>query len=54
MLCILTCKETSPDFVNLIAFEKLLQNAKEQFQIDGLVHGGIKSKFQKEKFETLL
>jgi len=33
--------------------ENLLQNAKDQFQIDGLVHGGIKSKFQKEKFETL-
>jgi len=37
----------------LIAMENLLQNAKDQFQIDGLVHGGIKSKFQKEKFETL-
>ena len=37
----------------LIVMEKLLQNAKEQFQIDGLVHGGIKSKFQKEKFESL-
>ena len=37
----------------LIVMENLLQNAKDQFQIDGLVHGGIKSKFQKEKFETL-
>ena len=37
----------------LIAMEKLLQKAKKEFQIDGLVHGGIKSKFQKEKFETL-
>ena len=37
----------------LIVMEKLLQNAKEQFQIDGLIHGGIKSKFQKEKFESL-
>ena len=42
--------ETSDE---LIVMEKLLQNAKEQFQIDGLVHGGIKSKFQKEKFESL-
>ena len=42
--------ETSDE---LIVMEKLLQNAKEQFQIDGLVHGGIKSTFQKEKFETL-
>ncbi len=31
----------------------MLQRAKEQFQIEGLVHGGIKSKFQKEKFENL-
>ena len=37
----------------LIAMENLLQNAKDQFHIDGLVHGGIKSTFQKEKFETL-
>ena len=31
----------------------MLQNAKEQFGIEGLVHGGIKSQFQKEKFENL-
>jgi len=37
----------------LIVMEKLLQNAKESFHIEGLVHGGIKSNFQKEKFETL-
>jgi len=37
----------------LSAMEKLLQNAKEQFHIEGLVHGGIKSQFQKEKFESL-
>lgn len=36
----------------LCALETLLQNAKEQFQIEGLVHGGINSNFQKEKFET--
>ena len=37
----------------LFVLETLLQNAKEQFHIEGLVHGGIKSQFQKEKFETL-
>ncbi len=37
----------------LFAIENLLQNAKKQFHIEGLVHGGIKSQFQKEKFETL-
>ncbi len=39
--------------VEMNALESLLCNAKEKFQIEGLVHGGIKSKFQKEKFETL-
>ena len=33
--------------------ENLLQIAKDEFQIEGLVHGGIKSKFQKEKFENI-
>ncbi|MGY5150429.1 MAG: diphthine--ammonia ligase [Candidatus Nitrosopumilus sp. bin_68KS] len=37
----------------LLLLEKLLQNAINQYQIQGLVHGGIKSNFQKEKFETL-
>ena len=50
----LTASSNSDDTVDeLTAMENLLQNAKDQFQIDGLVHGGIKSKFQKEKFETL-
>jgi ABC transporter with metal-binding/Fe-S-binding domain ATP-binding protein len=50
----LTASSNSDDTVDeLIVMENLLQNAKDQFQIDGLVHGGIKSKFQKEKFETL-
>jgi ABC transporter with metal-binding/Fe-S-binding domain ATP-binding protein len=37
----------------LIILESLLQTAKEQYQIEGLVHGGIKSKFQKDKFENI-
>lgn len=37
----------------LILLEKLLKNAIAEFEIEGLVHGGIKSKFQKEKFENL-
>jgi len=37
----------------LSLLETLLQNAIDQYQIDGLVHGGIKSKFQKEKFEKI-
>ena len=37
----------------LILLEKLLKNAIDEFEIEGLVHGGIKSKFQKEKFRNL-
>ena len=37
----------------LSLLENLLQNAIDKYQIEGLVHGGIKSKFQKEKFENV-
>jgi len=37
----------------LTVLGNLLEIAKVQFNIEGLVHGGIKSKFQKDKFETL-
>ena len=47
------CSNSDETVDELIVLEKLLQNAKDEFKIDGLVHGGIKSKFQKEKFETL-
>ena len=47
--------DSSSDETNdeLIVLEKLLKNAINEFKIEGLVHGGIKSKFQKEKFEIL-
>jgi len=31
----------------------LLKKAKQDFQIDGLVHGGISSEFQKKRFEKI-
>ena len=37
----------------LLALETLLKNAKKQFHIEGLIHGGIKSQFQKDKFEII-
>jgi len=37
----------------LFALEFLLKKAKKQYNIEGVVHGGIKSKFQKEKFEMI-
>ena len=37
----------------LLHLENLLVTAKEKFDIEGIVHGGIKSNFQKEKFETI-
>ena len=47
------CSNSDETVDELIALKKLLQNAKDEFKIEGLVHGGIKSKFQKEKFESL-
>ena len=35
------------------ALETLLQKAKQDFQIDGIVHGGISSEFQKKYFENV-
>ena len=31
----------------------LLEKAKQDFQIDGLIHGGISSEFQKKRFENI-
>ena len=39
--------------VELYALKMLLQKAKKQFDVKGVVHGGIQSNFQKDKFETL-
>lgn len=50
-LTITSNSDETDDELSLI--ENLLQNAKDQFQIEGLVHGGIKSKFQKEKFKNV-
>lgn len=50
-LTITSNSDETDDELSLI--ENLLHDAKDQFQIDGLVHGGIKSKFQKEKFESV-
>ncbi len=50
-LTITSNSNETDDELSLI--ENLLQDAKEQFQIEGLVHGGIKSNFQKEKFENV-
>ncbi|NIM25296.1 MAG: diphthine--ammonia ligase [Nitrosopumilaceae archaeon] len=33
--------------------EKILIKAKKDFQIEGMVHGGIKSRFQKNNFENI-
>ena len=50
----LTIASTSDETENeLTLVENLLQKAKDQFQIEGLVHGGIQSKFQKDKFENI-
>ena len=50
--CVADSKSDKTDD-ELLVLENLLQSAKEQFHVEGLAHGGITSKFQKEKFETL-
>ena len=37
----------------MYALEVLIEKARVDFQIDGLVHGGISSEFQKKKFEKI-
>ena len=37
----------------MIVLEMLLEKAKHDFQIEGLVHGGISSEFQKKCFEKI-
>jgi uncharacterized protein (TIGR00290 family) len=37
----------------LSALKTLLQKAKKQFDVKGVVHGGMQSNFQKDRFETL-
>ena len=39
--------------IQLELIEKLLVKAKNDFQIEGMVHGGIKSEFQKNNFESI-
>jgi len=50
-LTIISTSDQTED--ELLLLENLLQNAKDQYQIEGLVHGGIKSNFQKDRFETI-
>jgi len=37
----------------LSSLENLLKTAKDDYGIEGLIHGGIKSNFQKDKFEQV-
>lgn len=39
--------------VELAALEKILQKAKDEYGIDGILHGGIASQFQKQTFEKV-
>jgi diphthine-ammonia ligase len=50
----LTIISNSDDTENeLSLLENLVKTAKDEYGIEGLVHGGIKSIFQKEKFEKI-
>ena len=44
----------SPDTESeLLQLEKILKKAKKEFNIEGIVHGGLLSNFQREKFSKL-
>ncbi len=47
--------ESKSDDTNteLDVMEKILIMAKEEYSVEGMVHGGIKSQFQKDKFQSL-
>jgi ABC transporter with metal-binding/Fe-S-binding domain ATP-binding protein len=47
--------ELNSDYITdeIDALKILLEKAKEDFQIDGIVHGGISSEFQKKCFEGI-
>ena len=50
----LTIKSNSYDTeIELKKLEEVLELAKVEFRIEGIVHGGIMSKFQKDKFEKV-
>ncbi len=50
----LTVKSDSDETNSEInSLEKILIQSIDEYQIEGLVHGGIQSQFQKEKFENL-
>lgn len=50
---ITSCSNSDETHDELIILENLLKKAKAEFHIEGLVHGGIQSQFQKEKFESI-
>ena len=50
----LTIKSESDETDNEIdGLEKILIRSIDEYKIEGLIHGGIQSQFQKEKFENL-
>ena len=47
--------ESNSDETNyeLISLEEILIKSIDKYEVEGIVHGGIQSQFQKEKFENL-
>ncbi len=49
----ITIQSGSNTDTELIALENILSKSQDQYHIDGMVHGGINSQFQKDIFENL-
>lgn len=49
----ITIQSGSNTDTELITLENILRKSQDQYHIDGMVHGGINSQFQKDIFENL-
>lgn len=49
----ITIQSGSNTDTELIALENILRKSQDQYHIDGMIHGGINSQFQKDIFENL-
>ena len=50
---IITSTNSNESQIETLKLEKILGEAKEKFNIQGIVHGGIRSDYQKKIFETI-
>ena len=50
---LLLCSKSNEPEMELSLIDKIIKKAKEEYDIEGILHGGIQSYFQKQKFENI-